>query len=108
MHQKNYINKDKRRKKSIEKIIHNGITKGVLDSNKNLIPTITLKNIKVVKKFLNGARGYDVTGGMMHKVVECLKLKKQGIKSLIINGTAEKDLLTNALLGNKVVGTMIN
>ena len=92
----------------IEKIIHNGITKGVLDSNKNLIPTITLKNIKVVKKFLNGARGYDVTGGMMHKVVECLKLKKQGIKSLIINGTAEKDLLTNALLGNKVVGTMIN
>jgi len=44
---------------------------------------------------------------MFHKVKESLSLTKYGIKSFIINGTAEKDLLKKTLLEKKVEGTLI-
>lgn len=92
---------------SIERIVHNGITKGVLDGKNNPIPKITQQNFKIIKKHLNSTRGFDVTGGMSHKVEESLKLADKGIKSLIINGASQKELLTKALLGEKVFGTVI-
>lgn len=91
----------------IEKIVHNGITRGVLDSTGNPVPLITSKNFPRIKRFLNGTTGFDVTGGMLHKVKESLQLTKKGIKSLIINGVSQQSLLTKALIGKQVTGTLI-
>jgi len=97
----------KRQGFEIDKIIHNGLTKGVLDGKGKTIKKITLKNFPQIKKNFYQTFGFDVTGGMFHKVKESLSLTKYGIKSFIINGTAEKNLLKNVLLGKKVEGTWI-
>jgi len=91
----------------IDKIIHNGLTSGVLNEKGDTIEEINFKNFSQVKKNFYQTLGFDVTGGMLHKVKESLYLSKYGIKSFIINGTVEKNLLKNALLGKKVKGTLI-
>jgi len=91
----------------IEKIIHNGITIGVLDENNQNIPKINKDTFAKIEKNFTLAKGFDVTGGMLHKVKESLNLAQKGIKSLIINGTSKRDLLKRAILGETVVGTVI-
>lgn len=91
----------------IAKIIHNGITRGVLDNEGKLVKVITAKTFSTIKSFFSKAKGFDVTGGMIHKVEESLVLTKYGIKTLIINGTAKKDLLKKALCEEAVEGTLI-
>ncbi len=90
----------------IEKIIHCGQTNGVYDDNGNTIPLINSKNIDVYKHCLGGSGGVDVTGGMIHKVVESLDLAKQGIPGLIIDGI-EHGSLSQAIAGKEVLGTRI-
>ena len=81
---------------------------GVYDENGNAIPKITNKNFTSLKKSIVGARNTDVTGGMLHKVEEALKLKKRtNIKTTIINGL-KKNELKNAISGNGVRGTLID
>jgi len=91
----------------VNKVIHSGVTQGVLDEKGRTVKKITLKNFSQIKKNLYRTLGFDVTGGMLHKVEESLRLTKHKIKSFIINGTVKKDLLKNALLGEKVEGTWI-
>lgn len=91
----------------VDMVIHNGSTKGVLDRNGSLIKLINKKNFKTFEKIFYQTKGYDVTGGMFHKVKECLNLSRHKIKSLIINGTSRKNLLKEAILGKKVEGTVI-
>lgn len=91
----------------VDMVIHNGLTKGVLDQTGNLINLINKKNYKKLEKIFYQTKGYDVTGGMSHKVKECLNLSQYKIKSLIINGISKKNLLKEAILGNKVEGTII-
>jgi isopentenyl phosphate kinase len=91
----------------IERIIHCGETNGVYDENGKTIEEINSANFEKYKKALNGSNGVDVTGGMMHKVEECLKLAKQGIPGLIIDGI-EHGSLSKAIAGEKVVGTVVN
>ena len=91
----------------VKRIIHNGITRGVLDEKGNLISKISLSNIRKLKNIFTKTAGFDVTGGMFHKVQASLSLVKLGIKTIIINGLSEKDLLTRALLGDSVSGTVI-
>lgn len=91
----------------VKKIIHNGITKGVLDGRGFLIKKITAQNWNKIKKFFTKTKGFDVTGGMKHKVEEALNLAKRGIKTLIINGAEEKKILKKAILDHKVIGTLI-
>jgi len=91
----------------VNKIIHNGSTKGVLDKKGKTIKIISQKNFSQIKKNFFSIKGFDVTGGMLHKVKESLSLSKYGIKSFIINGTAEKDLLKKILLEKKIKGTLI-
>jgi isopentenyl phosphate kinase len=91
----------------IDKVIHNGLTQGVLDEKGKTIEKITLKNFSKIEKNFYQTLGFDVTGGMLHKVKESLYLTKYGIKSFIINGTAKKNLLKKALLGEEVLGTWI-
>jgi isopentenyl phosphate kinase len=88
---------------------------GVYDQNKKTIEKITPANFNQVKNAILGGEGTDVTGGMLHKVEESLKLAKDlpagrqgtGIKTLIINGT-KKGVLKNSILNQKTEGTLIN
>jgi len=91
----------------IEKVIHNGLTCGVLDENGNTIEKITKKNFNQFKAAIKKAKGYDVTGGMLHKITQSLELAKYGVRTLIINGVESKDVLKKAILGEKVKGTII-
>ncbi len=91
----------------IEKIIECGDTDGVYDSEGKTIPEINSKNFKKVNKWITGSKSTDVTGGMIHKVEESLRLSKEtNIKTLIINGNKKGNLIF-ALLGKTVLGTRI-
>lgn len=79
---------------------------GVYDENGKTIEMITSKNFGQLKRSILGAKGVDVTGGMLHKVEESLSLAKKGIFSLIINGTKSGELY-NALVGKSHGGTEI-
>jgi isopentenyl phosphate kinase len=92
----------------IEKIIHNGITQGVLDLKGNLIPHINTENWASLQSIFTQTQGYDVTGGMLHKVKESLVLAQEGFPSLIINSFADQDILFKALCGLAVTGTQID
>ncbi len=96
-----------KKKYKVVRIIHNGLTPGVLDKNNKLIPVITKENFSKIKHVFYSSEGFDVTGGMLHKVQEALKLADLGVETLIINGVQEKDILKNALLGKPVRGTKI-
>lgn len=92
----------------IEKIVECGDTDGVYDPKGKTIPEINSKNFRDVKKWITGSKSTDVTGGMMHKVGESLKLAKETrIPTIIINGN-KKDNLIFALLGKKVAGTRVS
>ncbi len=91
----------------IAKIIHNGITKGVLDEKGALISKITKEKYLKLKHIFFKTKGFDVTGGMIHKVEESLALAELGIQTLIINGTTSRNLLKKALCGQEVEGTLI-
>lgn len=90
----------------IEKIIHCGKTNGVLDEEGKTIPLITPENSERYKKMIGSSEGIDVTGGMMHKVHQALKLAEKGIPSLIIDGI-NQGILSKAVLGERVLGTEI-
>lgn len=78
----------------IEKIIECGDTDGVYDSREKTIPIINSKNFKEVKKWITESKATDVTGGMIHKVEESLKLAKEAkIPTILINGNKRGNLL---------------
>lgn len=69
------------------KIIYYTDTNGVYDDKGNTIPLITPNNFKGIKKYLQGSSNTDVTGGMIHKVEESLKLvQKLDAEVYIMNG----------------------
>lgn len=92
----------------IEKIIQLTTVSGVLDENKNIIPSITPGTFEKVKKHIYKTEGYDVTGGMLHKIQTALSYAKKGIQTYIVQGDTNKKLLTNAVSGNIVRGTIIH
>ncbi|MCD6177717.1 isopentenyl phosphate kinase family protein [bacterium] len=69
------------------------------------IPKITKENWPSIRKCLKGSDGIDVTGGMVHKVQESMKIARRKIEVLIINGK-KKGNLKKALLGANP-GTLI-
>jgi len=90
----------------IEKIIHCGQTNGVYDQRGKTIPLIKQANFNQYRQDLGQSGGIDVTGGMVHKVKESLKMAQKGIPALIIDGI-EKGTLSGAIRGEKVKGTRI-
>ena len=79
---------------------------GVLDDKGATIPTITSSNFKDVKKHIGGSESTDVTGGMLGKVVELLKLcETSSITSYIFN--AGKSGNVSRFLGGEDIGTAI-
>ncbi len=99
-------------KLNAKRIIHGTNVDGVFtaDPNKNknakLIPLITKGNLNEVKKAISGSTSVDVTGGMMKKINELMKLQKKGVTTLIVNAE-KKGLVKKALLGEKVRSTIV-
>ncbi len=95
-----------------EKVIHATDVDGVFtadpkkDKNAKLIPLITEKNLKEVKKAITGSTNIDVTGGMMKKINELMKLRKKGVETILINAN-EKGRVRKALANKKVIGTIV-
>lgn len=88
------------------RIINCTETEGVYDQFGKTIPKITPQNFTKLKKFVHRSDKIDITGGMLHKVNEALKLAKNKISSMIISGQIKGNLF-NAILGDKVIGTVI-
>lgn len=91
----------------IEKLIQCGTTDGVYDSKGKTISRITSKNFEKFKTAVFGAAETDVTGGMLHKVEESLKMAKLGIDVYIINGR-RKNNLYKAIVSCPEMGTLIS
>lgn len=80
---------------------------GVYDENGKTIPVISNANFDSLKTKIVGAKGVDVTGGMLHKVDAALKLGRDfGINTIIINGKRSGEL-RHAVLGLKTHSTLI-
>jgi isopentenyl phosphate kinase len=90
----------------VDKIIHVTEVPGLLNTQGEVVPQVSLQNQFQVKKMIGATKGTDVTGGMWHKIQESLELAEQGIESLIIGGL-EKGNLYNALLGQPFTGTVV-
>lgn len=90
----------------VEKVIHCGQTNGVYDLDGKTIPLINSANFDEYRQALMGSNGTDVTGGMIHKVEETLKLAQAGIPGLIIDGI-EHGSLSEAIQGREVLGTKV-
>lgn len=88
----------------VNRIVHVTEVAGVLDANNCVVPEISRKNEAEVKELMRDTKGFDVTGGMWHKIQESLELADHGIESVIISGT-KKGLLLNFLQGKEFEGT---
>lgn len=90
----------------ISKIIHLTTVDGLLNEDEKVIPLITQKNFGAIKKNLYKTKGFDVTGGMVHKIEESLKLAKKGIETHIVNGSID-NVLESIVLNGEGSGTLV-
>ncbi len=90
----------------VEKIIQVCNTNGVYDSNKKTIPFIEPKSWNEVKKLIKLSDVPDVTGGMLHKVEDAVRMADKGIETWIINGNDMHEIV-RALAGEPIHGTVI-
>ncbi len=81
----------------VESVIHLTKVPGVLDASGKVIPEITNKNWTDVQKHISATNGFDVTGGMKHKIEFSLQYAAKGIVTYIGNGE-EKGILQRVLL----------
>lgn len=89
------------------RVIHISSEEGVYKKGQaSVFAEINKANFEEVKEHLGGSHGVDVSGGMLHKVEECLEMTKLGIVSQIINGMVSRRV-HDAILGKKVKGTTI-
>lgn len=91
----------------IDRVIHLTVVDGLLDENGVVIPRVTNANFNTIKKHLFKTEGFDVTGGMLHKIEESLALAKSGIKTHIVNGRID-DVLLRILMKKESIGTEIS
>ena len=92
----------------IRRIILLGEVDGVLDSNGDLVSTITPSNYELIASALHGASGVDVTGGMLRKVEDMLNLvvEHPELRVNIANGF-QPNVLADLLIHNRDIGTVI-
>ena len=89
----------------VEKVIHCGEPDGFIH-NGEVVSVITGRNIEELKKSIYATEGFDVTGGMLHKVEESLNLAQEGIDSYIIGGNHGGNLY-RCIVGEDFVGTKV-
>jgi isopentenyl phosphate kinase len=78
----------------------------VHDKNGEVIKDITTRNKEEVLSSLAQTKGFDVTGGMRHKIEEALKHSKNGIQTYIGRVT-DSNTVDNIAMGNHSSGTII-
>lgn len=89
------------------RVIHISSEVGVYKKGQaSVFAEINNSNFEEVKEHLGGSNGVDVSGGMLHKVEECLELTKMGIISQIVSGMVA-GRVKEAIMGKKVKGTTI-
>ncbi len=89
------------------RVIHVSSEEGVYKKGQaSVFGEINKSNFEEVKTHLGGSNGVDVSGGMLHKVEECLELTKMGIISQIVSGMVV-GRVRDAIIGKKVKGTTI-
>jgi isopentenyl phosphate kinase len=89
------------------RVLHISAEEGVYKKGQaSIFAEITQNNFVEVKEHLGGSYGVDVSGGMLHKVEECLALTKLGIVSQIVNGMVA-GRVEQAIAGKDVKGTTI-
>jgi len=76
------------------------------DGEKVIYEAITPKMRAEVKASMGEVKGFDVTGGMWHKIQEALSLTDLGITTQIISGLTPGNVY-QALLGDSSIGTTI-
>lgn len=91
----------------VERVIHVAEVAGVLDADGQVISEVSRSTQDSVKKHINSTKGFDVTGGMWHKIEESLQLADNGVTSYIISGL-EKNNLYQCLLDREFIGTTIH
>ncbi len=89
----------------VEKVIHCGETDGFLKDGR-VVEKITPVTYGDMKSALSKAKGFDVTGGMEHKVDMALKLANEGIDSYIV-GNNHGGNLYRAIMDKEFIGTRI-
>ena len=100
------------KKLKFNKIIHATNVNGIFTSNPfedekaKLIKRINKSNYEKIKKGISGSNTIDVTGGMLKKITELMKIADCGIKSQIISALIE-DNITKVLEGNETIGTIV-
>lgn len=89
------------------RVIHISSEEGVYKKGQaSVFNEITAANFEEVKGHLGGSNGVDVSGGMLHKVEECLELTTIGIVSQIVSGMVP-GRVREAIMGKIVKGTTI-
>jgi len=77
-----------------------------VDDSAQLIPHITLDELKDIASGIGGSNVIDVTGGMMGKIFELIIPVMKGVDVLILNASKPGNIY-KALKGEKVIGTRI-
>lgn len=82
---------------------------GVFDGEGNVIQTINRSNYSQIIDHLGGSAGLDVTGGMRSKVEQVFHLVQDNpsTQAHIISGDSEPGAISNAILGENSIGTLI-
>lgn len=93
---------------NVKDIIHVTEAGGVWKDlqTKEIFPMITISMRDEVRGSMTDIKGFDVTGGMWHKIQEALSLAELGIQTRIVSGTEQK-VVYNTLLGDASFGTVI-
>lgn len=76
------------------------------ETGANLIPELTLEELKELEKSLGKSQTVDVTGGMLGKVRELIPVVEKGVSVSIVNAT-KPNRIYKALKNKKVLGTYI-
>jgi len=107
-----YIAKNINKNYKVKKIIMVGETDGVYkledgQFSNEIYLNINKNNFKSIKGNILKREGYDVTGGMFHKIEVALDVAKLGIETVLINGNKE-DMLKKAILDKDITGTIVS
>jgi isopentenyl phosphate kinase len=102
-----------RREHAIDRVLWAGVTDGVLNDEGRTIPEVSASDLDAegspaaeAVRAAGPAAGTDVTGGMRHRLETAVALARQGIESLIFDGTAP-GRLAGALRWEAAGGTRV-
>lgn len=96
------------KKLKVKRMIVGCTVDGVMEdlNGGKLIPEVNKDNFQDIRRLIGAAEGYDVTGGMRHKVEQMIELAKAGVNVEMINIT-KPDILKRCLCGESGLGTVI-